>query len=750
MASNLNLAFIEKIIHSLFMKEKENVAKKELDNHISQNIAKMRSNNKNTFISNLLKSFKNEIFDKNKEYLKKLEKDISPILIIQDVIKEYTKDPNITFILLNPVFDIYKNLETNQIIKCTQGVEELLKNNDEIVIKNFNILFEVVMLLIINQEQSVKGVGESLNNLLKSTLKRNESKLEKQNYFDFESLEKKILEKSQLNQAILDGFLIGWITEICDLESLNIYMGKLFYDIIPWIFKIKKGTIIDIAEKAYDCDDKLKNIFLNNYLKFYYKEKKQIDNCILSFIKLVKNNNKNNNDNSEISNEYKFLYDLIKKFISIIEDNIDKSTNNNIFYENSTTEINSPIYKRRYLKLKYGDQDIKKQNILFSPTIFLPTKKKSNILETNKIIKSSNINSFDCLSQDSENKNNEISKLIPLDTLNDFMKLITECNDISKEPSLNLLNSELKKLIEYIPNNYEKFNAKEFINTIIKGVENPDITNKEYLLDWYQLLCEKYEQKISDESISAIINSILKTIQNQNKEKKTSNIKKENLILLMFRNLTKINVQKIFSLIIDSVNKIDDFFFIYQIAGYLNNYLITTARAEELRNDLILYGKERNVNYRPLYEKIYKILAYNPMCLLVFCTITEYYELSWNLILNLKNIKFEDDYYISLSEFVQLMENSQSNHIRMLLLYQQQNIYLTKTLYGILMLLPQGKAYNSLSNRLYSIKGLFKYTKEFNKNIEERTLEDIKYFINIFINVQKKRKNKLSNDVYDL
>ena len=32
MASNLNLAFIEKIIHSLFMKEKENVAKKELDN----------------------------------------------------------------------------------------------------------------------------------------------------------------------------------------------------------------------------------------------------------------------------------------------------------------------------------------------------------------------------------------------------------------------------------------------------------------------------------------------------------------------------------------------------------------------------------------------------------------------------------------------------------------------------------------------------------------------------------------------
>jgi hypothetical protein len=747
MEQNISVSFKEKIIHSLFMKEKENSAKKELDNYIYQSIIKMRNNNINTFISNLLISFKNEIFDESKEYLKKLEKDITPILIIQKIIKEYTRNPNIFFILLNPVFDIYKNLEPKQIIHYTEKIKELLEDKDEIILKNFNELFEVVIFLIINQEQSVKEVGESLNNMLKITLNRNVNKLDNKDNFDFESFEKKILEKSQLNQAILDGFLIDWINEICNLETLNIYMGKLFYDIIPWILKIEKGTVIDIANKAYDCDNMIKNIFLNKYLKFYYKENKQIDDCILSFIKLVKNNKKNNNNNSEVSDEYNFLYDLIKKFISIIEDNLDK----NNFYDNSTKAINSPIYKRSDLKLKYGEQDIniKKQKILYSPTIFFTSKKTHNILDINKnIIKSTNINSvnlnsFDCLSQNSENKNYEISRLIPLDTLNDFMTLIIECNDISKEESLNKLNSELKKLIEYIPNNYEKFNAKEFINTIIKGVENPEITNKEYLLDWYQLLCEKYEQKISDESITAIINSILKTLQNQSKDKKSSSdLKNENLILLMFKNLTNINIQKIFSLIIDSLNKINDNFFIYQMAGYLNNYLITTPRAEELRNYLIEYGKEKNKNNRPFYEKLYKILAYNPMCLLVFCTVTEYYELSWHLILNLIKTKFDDDYYIYLSEFVLLMENSQSNHIRMLLLYPQQNIYLTKTLYGILMLLPQGKAYNSLSNRLYSIKGLFKYTKEFNKNIEESTLEDIKYFINIFINTQKKKKEK--------
>lgn len=57
---------------------------------------------------------------------------------------------------------------------------------------------------------------------------------------------------------------------------------------------------------------------------------------------------------------------------------------------------------------------------------------------------------------------------------------------------MNKLNSELKKLIEYIPNNYEEFNSKEFLNIIIiKGVEKPEIINKDYLLDWYQLLFEK-------------------------------------------------------------------------------------------------------------------------------------------------------------------------------------------------------------------------------------------------------------------
>ena len=303
---------------------------------------------------------------------------------------------------------------------------------------------------------------------------------------------------------------------------------------------------------------------------------------------------------------------------------------------------------------------------------------------------------------------------------------------------MNKLNSELKKLIEYIPNNYEEFNSKEFLNTIIKGVEKPEIINKDYLLDWYQLLYEKYESKVSDESITSIINSILKTIQDQFQDK----IKNRNLMILMFQKLKNLNLKKIFSLLIDSLNKIIDFYFIYQIDEYINYYLISTPRIEGLTKDLISYGKYHLKEDKDFYEKIYRILAYNTICLLVFCIITEYYELNWNLIINFSKIKFDDSYYMHLSEFVHLIENTQFNHIRMLLLNPQKNIYLTKTLYGILMLLPQGKAYNILSDILYSIKSLFRNIKEIDIKIDENIINDINYFVNIFIEVHKKKKLK--------
>jgi vacuole morphology and inheritance protein 14 len=86
-------------------------------------------------------------------------------------------------------------------------------------------------------------------------------------------------------------------------------------------------------------------------------------------------------------------------------------------------------------------------------------------------------------------------------------------------------------------------------------------------------------------------------------------------------------------------------------------------------------------------------------------------------------MKLDQEYFIQLSQLVQLFESSLFNSMRILLMEPMKNIFLVKTLYGILMLLPQGKAYQALSKRLKSIEMLLQIDNEMsnyvNENVEE-------------------------------
>jgi vacuole morphology and inheritance protein 14 len=79
----------------------------------------------------------------------------------------------------------------------------------------------------------------------------------------------------------------------------------------------------------------------------------------------------------------------------------------------------------------------------------------------------------------------------------------------------------------------------------------------------------------------------------------------------------------------------------------------------------------------------------------------------------------EQEYFIQLSQLVQLVESSLFNNIRVLLLEPVKNIYLVKTLYGILMLLPQGKAYQALAKRMKSIEMLLQIDNDMSSNNPE-------------------------------
>ena len=579
-----------------------------------------------TFISFLQKL----IFEGDKELIEKLKHHIEPIFWIQKSLMVFVnrmntevKDnfiPSDYFKLLNSLFELVKTLDSNKKANFLKEIEDLFKKSSNFILKYFNELFEILIYSKIDQNEKVKNQGENLYELLKTRLK--EYNWAKDYKFDYEKFEKLILEKTKANQPILTEFLAEWMNILISLPLNKYYSGQVFYDFIPWIIKIKNSGDSD-SKKIVIYEINLTNKFLE-YFDYDMKEIEQIKKCILSFIKLVR-------EQKEINQykEFEFLNQIIIK-------------------------INEP--------------------------------------EHEKLIK----------------------EIFPFETLNNFLLLILLSKNF--DDNLNELNYNLKSLIEK-EKNYE-FEKNEFNETIKKGINNSNFSQKIISLDWYILMNVKNKNK-GEEPIKEIIKIILKTIE-ENMEEENN----ENLFLEMLKKLCKNNILFLFDLLCDYIitEKLS-YNFNYKIIGYLNDFLIYSSRAPELKESLItpINKKDKNTdNDLLLFEKLYKIFSVNPMCLLIFCIYMELYELGWELILNFKNIKLEDDYYEYLAIFVQTIENRQWNDLRIKFLYPNKNIYFIKCLYGILMLLPQGKAFDILSDRLYSIKGLIKSKEHFDNYKTEK------------------------------
>ena len=223
-------------------------------------------------------------------------------------------------------------------------------------------------------------------------------------------------------------------------------------------------------------------------------------------------------------------------------------------------------------------------------------------------------------------------------------------------------------------------------------------------------------------------------------------------IIIILEHLTKnSSLAVIYESLADVLKDIKNFPFVSKLIDYLNQFLMRNPLGVNFRKSLI--NNEGKEKYNELFVKMYNIWSINSISLLIFCVITEHFELAYNIILNLVKVQLDNDYYIHLGTLVQLLESELYDYIRIRLLEPSNNIYLVRTLYGILMLLPQGQAFNVLSNRMSNVQTLFEIENGFNNiKVEEDNNEEIGKFIEIFLNNQKikredeenRNKNKLN------
>ena len=120
-----------------------------------------------------------------------------------------------------------------------------------------------------------------------------------------------------------------------------------------------------------------------------------------------------------------------------------------------------------------------------------------------------------------------------------------------------------------------------------------------------------------------------------------------------------------------------------------------------------------------LFRALYKSWVHNPIATLSLCLLTQTYYLASELVLRIAAVDMSVNHLMQIDKLIQLIESPIFIHLRLKLLDEPGNaamsapagpanstLCLLKSLYGILMLLPQSTAFTSLKTRLESVAPL--------------------------------------------
>ncbi len=113
-----------------------------------------------------------------------------------------------------------------------------------------------------------------------------------------------------------------------------------------------------------------------------------------------------------------------------------------------------------------------------------------------------------------------------------------------------------------------------------------------------------------------------------------------------------------------------------------------------------------------LFTMLYRSWCHNPVATVALCLLTQNYEHASNLVQRFSNIEITASLLIEIDRLVQLIESPIFSFLRLQLLVPMDHAHLVKTLYGLLMLLPQSTAFNCLKQRLSCVPVIMEVEQE--------------------------------------
>eukprot|EP01133_Synstelium_polycarpum_P021128 gene21128-25382_t len=135
----------------------------------------------------------------------------------------------------------------------------------------------------------------------------------------------------------------------------------------------------------------------------------------------------------------------------------------------------------------------------------------------------------------------------------------------------------------------------------------------------------------------------------------------------------------------------------------LNLILLTSDECVDIRKNLKTLASPESRN---LFSALYMSWAHSPASLFSLCMLCQVYEHSCDLLSKFAEIETTVNFLMELDRLVQLLESPRFMSLRLQLLEPEKYPSLFKALYGLLMILPQSTAFETLKNRLTCISSL--------------------------------------------
>lgn len=223
--------------------------------------------------------------------------------------------------------------------------------------------------------------------------------------------------------------------------------------------------------------------------------------------------------------------------------------------------------------------------------------------------------------------------------------------------------------------------------TLLKSLSNKDTRLIEKALSLLRSLCSNANDKYLKKFLKNFLNLL----------EKDPNLWKLRANYIMRKLCASLTPERVYRVLASILNNNDNIVFVRMMIQILSTNLITAPEMSVLRKKL------RNSDGIMFFNLLFKSWCSNPVSVIALGFIAENYELVYAILQIYANHDIKLNDLVQLDVLIQLFELPVFTRMRLQLLEQQKYPFLYKSLYGILMMLPQSKAFDILNKRLTSV-----------------------------------------------